>query len=137
MLCERKDIVEALSDFNTIVEPEKNEANWWSGAPSIAFNKDSHEFWLAIRMRTGDGARGSRGYEIRIYKGTDGHNFDLVKKIHRKDMDLQVFERPALVITPNGKFRLYGCTSFLGQWVIWKLDDVDDPVEFNPESMEI
>ncbi len=137
MLCERKDIVEALSDFNTIVEPEKNEANWWAGAPSIAFNKDSHEFWLAVRMRTGDGARGSRGYEIRIYKGTDGLNFDLVKKIHRKDMDLQVFERPALVITPNGKFRLYGCTSFLGQWVIWKLDDVDDPVEFNPESMEV
>ncbi len=137
MIFDRKDIVDALADFKTIVEPEKNEENWWAGAPSVAFDAENHEFWLAVRMRTGEGNRGSRGYEIRILKSKNGFDFSLVKKIHRTDMECQVFERPSLVIQPDGKFCLYGCTSFLGAWAIWKLDPVEDPQDFDPKSMEV
>ena len=82
----RQDIIDALSKFKTVVEPEKNEANWWAGGPSVAYDEHNKEFWLAVRMRTAEGTRGSRGYEIRILKSKDGENFSIVKKIHRKDM---------------------------------------------------
>lgn len=137
MLLDRADIVDALSQFETVVEPEKNEANWWAGAPSVAFDAENHEFWLAVRMRTAEGVRGSRGYEIRVLKSHDGRRFSLVRKLHRDDMNCAVFERPALVRTPAGKFRLYGCSSFLGQWAIWKLDDADDPATFDPSSLDV
>ncbi|MFX0102045.1 MAG: hypothetical protein ACFFCS_20940, partial [Candidatus Hodarchaeota archaeon] len=61
MQFEREDIVKALADFKNVVEPEKNEANWWAGAPSVAFDPENHEFWLAVRMRTAEGRRGQRG----------------------------------------------------------------------------
>lgn len=137
MLFERTDIVEALSNFKTIVEPDKNEPNWWAGAPSVAFDKENHEFWLAVRMRTAEGVRGSRGYEIRILKSSDGERFSVVRKFHRDEMGVPVFERPALILNPEGKFVLYGCSSFLGQWAIWKLDAADDPATFDPESLEV
>lgn len=137
MILDRSDIVESLGNFTTVVEPDRNEENWWAGAPSVAYEANSKEFWLAVRMRTGEGKRGSRGYEIRILKSKDGKDFRIVKKIHRKDMDVQVFERPSIVQTQDGRFRLYGCSSFLGQWTIWKLDDVDDPVDFDPTTMEV
>lgn len=137
MFCDRTDLVDALSNFKTVVEPEKNEASWWAGAPSVAYDNNTREFWLAVRMRTAEGARGSRGYEIRILKSKDGENFSLIKKIHRTEMDVAVFERPSLVIKPDGQFCLYGCSAFMGQWAIWKLKDVDDPTVLDPASMEI
>ncbi|MBD3350328.1 MAG: hypothetical protein GF364_02475 [Candidatus Lokiarchaeota archaeon] len=137
MLFDRTDLINALTDFKTIVEPEKDEENWWAGAPSVVFDAKDHKFWLAVRMRTGEGRRGSRGYEIRILNSNNGEDFSIVKKIHRKEMDVQVFERPALIMLPNKKFRLYGCSSFLGQWVIWKLDDVEYPMDLDPTTMEI
>ncbi len=136
-MIDRNDLVAAMAKFTTIVEPDKDEPNWWAGAPSAVYDPNADEFWLAVRMRTAEGARGSRGYEIRLLKSKDGLNFTVQKRIHRNDMELQVFERPALVRTPEGKFCLYGCTSFLGQWAIWKLDAVDDPLDFDPTSFEV
>ena len=133
----RKDIVEALSNYTTIVEPDKNETNWWAGAPSVVYDENTKEFWLAVRMRTGEGKRGSRGYEIRIMKSKNGVNFNVVRKIHRDEMSVSVFERPALILTKDGKFSLYGCSSFLGQWAIWKLDEVDDPLSFDTDSLKV
>ncbi|MFX0097968.1 MAG: hypothetical protein ACFFCS_00185 [Candidatus Hodarchaeota archaeon] len=137
MQFEREDIVKALADFKKVVEPEKNEANWWAGAPSVAFDPENHEFWLAVRMRTAEGRRGQRGYEIRILKSKEGEKFDVVRKIHRKDLGVPVLERPALVFTPDRKFRLYGCSPFLGQWTIWKLDDADDIESLDPETIDV
>ena len=133
----REDIVDKLSKFETVVEPDKNEPNWWAGAPSVAYDHNSGEMWLATRMRTAEGRRGSRGYEIRILKSKDKKNFEVVRKIHRKELGVPVLERPSIVIRPDGKFSLYGCSPFLGQWTIWKLDDVAEPAEFDPESIDV
>ncbi len=137
MQCDRTDIVEALGQFTTVVEPERDEPGWWAGAPSVAHDGNTGEFWLAVRMRTAEGQRGSRGYELRILKSKNGKQFHLVKKIHRTEMDVSVFERPALIIKEDGKFTLYGCSSFMGQWAIWKLADVDDPSRLDPGTMEV
>lgn len=137
MLPGRQDIVDALSSHVTVVEPEKNEANWWAGAPSAFHDAETGETWLAVRMRTAEGQRGSLGYEIRILKSTNKRDFSVVRKIHREELGVPVVERPALVKTPDGKFRLYGCSAFVGQWAIWALDDADDPAALDPESIDV
>ena len=124
-------LTEALSCYETVLEPDENTPEWWAGAPSVCRANDG-TFYLAARMREGDSARGSRGYEIRILKSSDGRSFTPIHSLKREDADLPGFERPALVQDPgSGKFRLYGCAHLDTGWGVFKLDDVADPAEFN------
>ncbi|MHA1732106.1 MAG: hypothetical protein ACTSU5_09185 [Promethearchaeota archaeon] len=140
-LVNRRDLVCALGDFREVVVPDRDEPNWWAGAPSVVYDGEGDgedgEFWLAVRMRTAEGKRGSRGYELRILRSRDGDRFAVASKISRDDTGVAVFERPSLVLTPERKFRLYGCSSFLGSWAVWKLDDADDPTAFDPGTLEV
>jgi len=46
--------------YEVILEPDRNEPEWWAGAPSVV-RDGSGTFWLACRMRTADSPRGLRG----------------------------------------------------------------------------
>lgn len=122
-------------EYRVILEPDKNEPEWWAGAPSVV-RDSSGTFWLAARMRTAHSPRGLRGYEIRILKSDDGINFHKVRSIKREDVPIPGFERPALVIDPRTKkFKLYGCGPWQeGPWSIIKFDDADSPDQFVPSS---
>ncbi len=130
-------IPEKFHDYDVILEPDKNEPEWWAGAPSVVRDDDGI-FWLACRMRTADSPRGLRGYEIRISRSEDGIHFKKVHSIKREDVPIPGFERPALLIDPQtGKFKLYGCGPWPGNdnaWTIIKFDDVNSPTEFVPST---
>ncbi len=83
----------ALREYKVIVEPDKNEPEWWAGAPSVVRDRTG-TFWLACRMRTADAPRGLRGYEIRILRSDDGVHFMKVLSVRREDVPIPGFERP-------------------------------------------
>ena len=122
-------------DYTVILKPDKDVAEWWAGAPSVARSADG-VFWMACRMRTAEAPRGQRGYEIRILKSTDGEHFETVHHIMREDVPIPGFERPALLVDPKtNKFKLFACGSWReGPWCIIKFDDVSIPTEFKPSS---
>jgi len=127
-----------FSDYEVILKPDKDEPEWWAGAPSVVRDKD-RVFWMACRMRTADSPRGLRGYEIRLLRSQDGTHFEKVRSIHREDVPIPGFERPALLIDPKtGKFKLYACGPWKEQrWCIIKFDDVEDPGRFKPSSAQV
>ena len=121
-------IFQKFAAYDTVVEPDKDAPEWWAGAPSVVHDPDTG-FWMACRMRAGEGPRGLRGYEVRILRSDDGIHFTPVLNIRREDVPIPGFERPALVRDPQtGKFRLYGCGPWKdGPWSIIKWDDADRP----------
>ncbi len=128
-------VPEKFEEYEVILEPDKDEAEWWAGAPSVVQDEDGI-FWLACRMRTADAPRGLRGYEVRILRSDDGIHFNKVHSIKREEVPIPGFERPALLIDPeSGLFKLYGCGPWDGgPWSIIKFDDVEDPTQFEPSS---
>lgn len=122
-------------DYKVILEPDRDEPEWWAGAPSVVRDSDG-VFWLACRMREGDSPRGLRGYDIRILRSEDGVHFEKVHALKREDVPIPGFERPAILMDPvTGLFKLYGCGPWEGgPWTIFKFDDVESPVQFDPST---
>lgn len=131
-------IAERFEEYEVILRPDTIAPEWWAGAPSVARDDDG-VFWLAARMRTADAQRGLRGYEIRILRSEDGVDFDAVHAIHRDDIPIGGFERPALLRDPaSGLFKLYLCGPWEGgPWGIFKLDDAASPAEFDPGTARL
>lgn len=75
----------------------------WAGAPSAA--RSDGEIYLAYRLRRPLGA--GRGYAIAVARSTDGEHFETLLTIGKQEMDAESLERPALVATPDGMWRLY------------------------------
>ena len=122
--------------YDVVLRPDKDEAEWWAGAPSVVRDAKSGVFWMACRMRTGEGQRGLRGYEVRILRSEDGVRFEKALSIRREDVPIPGFERPAILQDPQtGKFKLYACGPWQdGPWSIIKFDDADSPEQFVPAS---
>lgn len=114
--------------------PDRDEAEWWAGAPSVTRDDDG-VFWMAARMRTADAPLGLRGYEIRIYRSDDGMDFEAVHSIRREDVPVPGFERPALLRNPAaGRFMLFACSPLDRVWQIVRFDDADRPDRFLPDT---
>ena len=127
-------IASALSQYTVVLEPDRNEPEWWAGAPSVV-KTDEGPFYLAARMREADSPRGKRGYEIRILRSADGRRFETINQLRREDAGVPGFERPALVRDPGTrKFKLYGCAGLEHGWAILKFDDAKDPAEFDART---
>jgi len=128
-------ITKKFRDFVVVLKPDKDEPEWWAGAPSVVREPDG-KFWLACRMRSPEFPRGLRGYEIRILKSRDGIHFEKVKSIKREEVPIPGFERPALLIDPDTKmFKLYVCGPWQeGPWCILKLNDVTSLANVDPAS---
>ena len=120
-------------NYVVVLKPDKDEAEWWAGAPSVTRGADGI-FWMACRMRMAEAPRGRRGYEIRILKSSDGEHFDVAGRITRESVPIPGFERPALLNDPKtGKYKLYACGPWNdGPWCIIKFEDAVSPVSFNP-----
>jgi hypothetical protein len=128
-------IPEKFEQYEVVLGPDKDEADWWAGAPSVVRDPKG-VFWLACRMRTAEGQRGRRGYEIRLLRSEDGRKFRRVHSIRREDVPIPGFERPSILLDPSsGKFKLYGCGPWKeGPWAILKFDDAADPAAFLPST---
>jgi hypothetical protein len=96
---------------------------FWAGAPSAALDSDG-SFVLAYRVRTGhDGVDANV-----IARSVDGERFTTVAYLDRDRFGAMYVERPALIRTETGRWRLYVCCATPGtkHWWIGVLE-ADDP----------
>jgi hypothetical protein len=85
------------------IEPPGAEPGMWAGAPSAV--RDGDQIVLAYRLRRPIGQ--GRGYAVVVARSADGVDFETIQVITKAEMDTESLERPTLVRTPAGGWRLY------------------------------
>jgi hypothetical protein len=85
------------------IAPPGPEAGTWAGAPSAVADGDGIVLAYRLRRPAGQG----RGYAVAIARSADGVHFETIQVIGKQEMDAESLERPALVLTPEGTWRLY------------------------------
>jgi hypothetical protein len=100
---------------------------WWAGSSSAALDDDG-TFVIAYRVRTGEHGRGSNV----IARSEDGMRFTTVATIEQERFDAQSLEKPSLVRTDAGRWRLYVCPAAPAPSKHWWIDvlEADDPADF-------
>jgi hypothetical protein len=85
-------------------------------------------FVIAYRVRTGEHGRGSNV----IARSEDGERFTTVATIDQARFDAQSMEKPSLVRTDEGRWRLYVCPAAPAPSKHWWIDvlEADDPADF-------
>jgi hypothetical protein len=86
-----------------VVAPADRKPGSWAGAPS-AIRVDGL-IYLAYRMRRP--VNEGRGFRNVVAVSEDGLRFDEVVYVERDQFGAASLERPALTITPDGRWRLY------------------------------
>ncbi|GAA3595942.1 hypothetical protein GCM10022223_08910 [Kineosporia mesophila] len=96
---------------------------FWTGAPSVCFQDGV--FWLAYRVRRPLDA--GRGVAVTLARSDDGVHFETVASVGRDIFGAASLERPALLPTGEGGWRLYlSCsTPNSKHWWIEALDAQD------------
>jgi len=105
------ELLQGLADSTatTVVAAPGVGEGYWAGGPS-AFLADG-VVWLAYRLRR-PVDRG-RGYANVVARSADGVTFETVTTVTSAQFECASLERPALVQTPDGHWRLYvSCSTF-------------------------
>jgi hypothetical protein len=92
------------ADAELVVPPAAAGPGSWAGAPSVLRDEES-VWWLAYRMRRPVGQ--GRGYANVVARSADGVRFEAVTRVMSDAFGAESLERPALVRTPEGRWRLY------------------------------
>jgi hypothetical protein len=118
----------------TAIAPPGAEPGTWAGAPSAVRYGD--DILLAYRLRKPIGS--GRGYAVAIARSADGIHFDTIQVISREELDTESLERPALVQTPAGVWRLYlSCATW--ETKHWRVEmlEAPEPDAFNAQKSVI
>jgi hypothetical protein len=85
------------------VPPPGTGPGYWAGAPSAALGGGGL-LYLAYRLRrpVGEG----RGYAVEVGRSADGERFETIARFGKEQFGAESLERPALVRTPDGAWRL-------------------------------
>jgi hypothetical protein len=111
-------------DSTVVVDPPGDEPGAWSGAPSsIVADGD---VYLAYRLRLPIG--GGRGISNVIARSPDGIAFTVIAEVGKDRFGAESLERPALIRTPQGRWRLYVSAATPGT-KHWRVDllEADTP----------
>ena len=102
-------------------------AGWWAGSSSAALDDDG-TFVVAYRVRTGE--RG-RGFNV-VARSDDGEHFTTVCTIEQERFGAQSMEKPSLIRTDEGRWRLYVCPASPAPSKHWWIEvlEADDPADF-------
>ncbi|MGN6175057.1 MAG: hypothetical protein ACTHPS_19235 [Streptosporangiaceae bacterium] len=92
-----------LEESSVVITPPGAGPGYWAGAPSAVVTEDG--IYLAYRLRRPQGS--GRGYAVAVARSGDGVRFEIVTTIRREWMRAESLERPCLVHTPAGRWRLY------------------------------
>lgn len=113
------------------VAPPVSAEGHWAGAPSAVASDGL--IYLAYRMRRPVGQ--GRGYAVVVARSDDGERFQTLTVITREQMAAESLERPALVRTPDGRWRLYLSCATPGS-KHWRVEvlEADDPAGFDPRT---
>ncbi|MGY1616231.1 hypothetical protein ACI797_05745 [Geodermatophilus sp. SYSU D00691] len=90
-------------DAAVVAEPDDPRPGAWAGAPSALLVDGV--WWLAYRLRRPIGE--GRGYGNVVARSSDGVHFEPVTTLSSARFGAESLERPALVRTPEGRWRLY------------------------------
>jgi len=107
---------------------------YWAGAPCAVAGDG--EIFLAYRLRRPVG-RG-RGYTVAVARSADGERFETLLTIRKHEMATESLERPALVRTPSGRWRLYLSCATHGtkHWRV-EMTEAAHPGEFDVRRREV
>jgi hypothetical protein len=110
-------------------------SGYWAGAPYAAVAEDG-EIFLAYRLRRPIG-RG-RGYAVGIARSADGERFETIARIAKEEADTESLERPALIRTPGGTWRLYLSCATTGT-KHWRVEVIEaaHPSEFRVRDRKL
>ena len=95
--------VPGFVDAAVAVEPPGDGAGNWSGAPSALLVDGVVHLAYRTRAPLGQG----RGLAIVLARSRDGVGFETVGEVTKDRFGAESLERPALVRTPEGRWRLY------------------------------
>ena len=117
-----------LEESSVVITPPGAGPGYWAGAPSAVLTEEG--IYLAYRLRRplGDG----RGSAVAIARSADGVRFETVATIRREWVQAESLERPCLVHTPAGRWRLYLSCATPGtkHWRV-ELVEASDPSRFD------
>jgi hypothetical protein len=107
---------------------------YWAGAPCAVAGDG--EIFLAYRLRRPVG-RG-RGYTVAVARSADGEHFETLLTIRKHQMATESLERPALVRTPSGRWRLYlSCATYgTKHWRV-EMTEAAHPGEFDVRLRDV
>ena len=116
------------------VQPPAAGPGYWAGAPGAVAGDG--EVFLAYRLRRPVG-RG-RGYAVMVARSADGERFETLLSIGKHELATESLERPALVRTPEGRWRLYlSCATFgTKHWRV-EMTEAAHPGEFDVRRREV
>jgi len=116
------------------IEAPGSGPGFWVGASS-AVEADGN-MYLAYRTR--QPIELGRGQGVIIAKSSDGVHFTEICTISKESMDAESLERPTLVRTPEGTWRLYLSCATTGtkHWRV-ELLEADDPAKFSAETRRV
>ncbi len=117
-----------LEKSSVVVTPPGAGPGYWAGAPSAVLTEEG--IYLAYRLRRPLG--NGRGYAVAVARSADGVRFETVATIRREWMQAESLERPCLVHTPAGRWRLYLSCATPGtkHWRV-ELLEAGDPSRFD------
>ncbi|SSC23442.1 Glycosyl hydrolase, five-bladed beta-propellor domain superfamily protein, partial [Klenkia terrae] len=124
------DVDRFLADAALVLAPEDPRPGSWAGGPSAQFVAGT--WWVAYRLRrpVGEG----RGFANVVARSTDGVHLTPVATVLRESFACDSLERPALVHTPEGRWRLYVSCATPGT-KHWRVDLLEaDTVEALPTA---
>jgi hypothetical protein len=100
----------------------------WAGSSSAALDDDG-SFLLAYRVRHGHGPENP--VETVVARSENGEQFETVATLDKERFGAQSMERPALVRTDDGRWRLYVCPASPAPSKHWWIDvlEAGDPAD--------
>jgi hypothetical protein len=92
------------------------------------------EVVMAYRLRDAD----RRGYAVEVARSADGVHFEPLISISKEQMDCESLERPALILTSGGTWRLYLSCATQGtkHWRV-ELLEAATPAAFDPAGRRV
>jgi hypothetical protein len=119
------------AESTVVIAPPGDGPGHWAGAPSAVLGEDG--IYLAYRLRRPPGA--GRGYAVIVARSADGISFQTLVTIGRGQLGAESLERPSLVRSPAGRWRLYlSCaTPATKHWRVEMLE-ADHPSRFDPRD---
>ncbi|MBB5631259.1 hypothetical protein BJ981_007023 [Sphaerisporangium krabiense] len=117
-----------------VVAPPHDTPGSWAGAPSAVLSDGV--IYLAYRLRRPIGE--GRGYAVVVARSADGERFETIYTLQREEVDTESLERPALVRTPEGLWRLYiSCATYDSKHWRVELLEATDPSRFDPAARQV
>jgi hypothetical protein len=106
--------------------PPGEGEGFWVGSSSAALDEDG-TFVIAYRVRTGHAGRGSTV----VARSEDGERLTSVAHLDQRRFRADSMERPAIVRTDEGRWRLYVCCATPAPSKHWWIDvlEADDPAD--------